>query len=213
MPFIAAPFTAADFRRSRNDPQRPAGRERDRRITDLLVARLIAQRRRQRDVAGRNVGTDRELQADREIPFEDGERLIGPFLPQILRHRVDDLGHGDAAWRPHRQHDRDEERVARLVRVGVEALGEPDLQDRPGGGSGMRAVVFDEGRQLSRRGATQLGVNARSRPLPPARMRRRPGPPDANSSVSGRTSLPSRGSIPAATWDRRRPSPAADPGT
>ncbi len=98
------------------------------------------------DRGGGVLGTESDLRADGELALEDGQRLFLALLFQVDGGRIDDLGDGDAGGRVDGQHGRDERRIARRVRLGVQALRQRDLQREADARAGAGGRRLDERR-------------------------------------------------------------------
>ena len=112
----------------RHDLDGPRRTRRRRREARGVITCLVTKAHRHLERARRNSRRKRELDADRKRPLEHGERLIHTDLLEIDRRRKHHFLHGDAHRRINRQLGRDQIRVARFVRLDVEAFGKADRQ-------------------------------------------------------------------------------------
>ena len=124
----------------RDDVDRPLAVGGRRRVAEVRVARLVAQMKRDDELARRRGRRERELHADRERLLEHGERLVLAGLLEIGRRRKHDFLHRDAGRRVDRQLGRNQQRIARLVRLGVQPFGERHLE-RDARGVAARAAL------------------------------------------------------------------------
>ena len=125
------------------------------RVAHLVVAGLVAQGERHRVRPGREIGGQRELRPDGEVPVEDDQGLRQSLLLEFHRLREDHFGAADAGRRFEGEFSGDERGVARRVRLDVETLGQRHLQRGPHRGAGADAVALDQRHDL-RRDALQL---------------------------------------------------------
>ena len=110
-------------RAGRDYAQGPLG-SRDRRLkAHLVVARLVSKTRRDHEVAHRHITGNLDFCPDDEFMLEHGERLGLAFLFEIGGMRVHELADPDARRGLNRQHGRNQRRIARLIRLNVQALG------------------------------------------------------------------------------------------
>ena len=113
-----------------DDVERPLAVGGRRRVADLLVARLVAQvhrddERRRPAAAGATVSCTPIA----NVVLEHRERLIRAGLLETRSTGGKTISSTvDAGGRVDRQHGRDQQRIARLVRLGVEPFGQRDLQ-------------------------------------------------------------------------------------
>ena len=135
----------------RNDVQHPLDRNGHRRVAQLRVACLVAEARRNAKGADRRRRRHANDRTNRELPLEYGERLCLSGLLQIGGRGIDDFGDDTASRRLDREDGRNERRLARGVRLDVEAFGKRHAQCQPCGVSGVHAVARGNRGQLGRR--------------------------------------------------------------
>ena len=159
-PCTRAEGDAAEHVLVRRHRSRTADRERPSRfrargdVAHRFVARLVAQPCWHSDLSRPDAGVYLEDDADGELALEHAEWLIGAALLQVGGLRKDDLSDRDAGGQRliggrHRQHDRDQHRVAWRVRVHVVAVRQLHTESDVNLGTWSDRVGFDERRQFS----------------------------------------------------------------
>jgi hypothetical protein len=116
------------------------------RETGRVVARLIAEVGRNCHVTSSVRGRNCELDADDELALEDGQRLVEPDDLGLDGPRKHDFLDGHARRRIDREHSRNQQRIAGLVRLNVKAVWKRHLQRRADTPA-RRGSAFDDGRQ------------------------------------------------------------------
>jgi hypothetical protein len=106
------------------------------------------QPRRHSQSANRSTRCNGELNANSKTAFEYGQRLIGSLLLKVDWGWEDEFLHRDAIRRLDRELCRDEQRIAGLVRLNVEAVWKRNAQSTANDVTGVGAVAFKNGRQV-----------------------------------------------------------------
>ena len=177
-----------------HDVQRPARFGCRRHVAHRFVACLIAETRRHDNLAWLEVARQDETDADREVLFEHCQRLRLSDLFQVSRCRVHNFSDRDACRRLDCQHRGDEQRIARFVRLDVEARGKVHLQRGPQRGTRVDVLALDDGRDL--------GLDAAQLRLANVDRRREHTDDEQTDARSAHaTSLPSMESSPLSLFD------------
>ncbi len=138
----------------RNDANRPRHVRGERPETHLVVARLVAQTRRNHEIARGLTGGNLDTRADHELPLEDRERFGGALLFEVDRLREHDLQRFDAGRRLDPQNCRNQRGITRLIGLNVEAFGKTDAQ-REASDRSRGSRPFDEALDVDRKAGRQ----------------------------------------------------------
>ena len=101
--------------------------------------------KRDEEVANRHAGTDGQAQADGELALKHGERQLDVLLFEVEAGWIDEFDDLHASRRVHLQFGRNQQRIARRVRLHVKRRGQRHGQRSAHGGAGMHAIGLAHG--------------------------------------------------------------------